>query len=157
MLILSLMVPLFSIGATQACRWRGPTIGNMDLAFLGRQSESGDPGYPDSVLTWDGTISRDVTGHMIFWLLKFEMEGPNQDWTHFWEIWQIFDDAGTLLMQGNDEGYAAPNGKYAMIGRVTYATGPYSRLEDHIVFMYGTIDWVIPFMEGTAPGTFIVF
>ncbi len=150
------MIPLLSIGTTQAC-WRRPLRGTMDLTAAGFiPSGPEDPGYPESTLNWDGSISGGINGRMRFWGLLLEPAGRNGDWLHFKEIWQILDsDTDEVLLQGYDEGYVAPSGRYAMVGRVTIASEDYEHLVSHFVLMYGIIYFDMdPF---TAPGTFIVF
>ena len=154
------MVPLFSIGTVQACRFKS-LHGKMDLNFVGAPPGPNDPGW----LTWKGTIKGDIEGDIIFWNTLSEKVGPNKDWVHFKEIWQIFDsDTNELLLEGYDEGYITPSKKYAMVGRVTSVSEDYEKYIGHYVVMFGTIYFVeIQTPDGpklvpsTAPGLFIMF
>ena len=169
LIVLSLIVPLFSISTAQACWWRKPLRGDMNLSLQARPAEPGEPGYdPDpeknALRTWAGFISGDINGEMQFFLTNYIVEGENGEWGHFYEVWQIYDETGTtLLMEGYDEGYThQPTGKYAMIGRVTYASHEFARWQGHVVFMYGTItpppaEWGTNPELPVAPGKFIVF
>jgi hypothetical protein len=134
-----------------------PIRGHMDLVFSGEVSGDDDP-IPNTLLAWDGEISGGIKGRMLFWNLLLEPAGPNGDWTHFKEIWQIFDLVTTeLLIQGEDEGYVSPKGRYSMLGKVTTASDAYEQYMGHRVFMFGKVIWETPLVSGTAPGTFILF
>lgn len=173
LLILSFLVPLVSIGATQACWWRQPLRARMDLDLGNmRPVGPGEPGYipglppKDQVaaLTWTGFISGGINGYMRFFLMNYIVEGENGEWGHFFEVWQIFDEeGGELLMEGYDEGYThQPTGKYAMIGPVTYTSSEFARWQGHVVFRHGTIspppaEWETNPAIPVAPGRFCIF
>jgi hypothetical protein len=127
----------------------------MDLVFVGRPSEPGEPG---NLLAWDGKICGGIKGRMLFWNTYLGPAEFDPDWTHFTEIWQILHRrTGRVLLEGVDEGYVTPDGYYFMSGRVTDASHRYARYIGHRVFMFGSINWVTPMVEGTAPGTFLLF
>ncbi len=159
------MIPLITIGATQACWWRKPLRAELDLNL----DKMGEEFYEGGIQTWTGYISGGINGYMRFFLMEMTYEGPNGEWGHFKEIWQIFDEeGGTLLMQGYDEGYThQPTGYYAMTGRVTDTSSKYAKWDGHIVFMHGRIipppaewppaDTWPPFPVAEAPGYFHLF
>ncbi|MFX1263328.1 MAG: hypothetical protein ACFFAZ_14705 [Promethearchaeota archaeon] len=156
-LVMAFIVTLTAAAPVSACRHR-VIRGHMDLFFVNTASEPGDPGYPISSLTWDGKISGGIKGRMLFWNTLLEFDVPNVGWAHFTEIWQILHHrTGEVLLQGVDEGYVTPEGRYFMSGEVTIASHQYGRYIGHGVFMFGVIDWVVPLQEGTAPGTFLLF
>lgn len=171
-LLLSFMVPLLSIGTTQACWWRRPLRATMNLDLShARPVIEGEPGYDPALgeeqvamLTWTGSISGGINGYMRFFLTNYQLEGKNNEWGHFWEVWQIFDEeGGLLLMEGYDEGYThQAEGFYAMVGRVTYTSPEFARWQGHIVFMHGIIspppgEWATNPDIPEAPGRFNVF
>ena len=157
---MALALAIVAAVPADACGHRSryrPIRGHMDLTMIWTPSQVGDPGYDEnSIFAWDGEISGGIEGRMLFWNLLIEPAGPNGDWTHFKEIWQIFDlTTGELLLQGKDEGYVTPDGYYFMTGKVTTTSDAYGRYLGHRVFMYGKV-----LSDGsivTGPGTFILF
>ena len=162
-LIQSFIKTLLSIGRTQACWCRRPLSARMDISLQARPTEPGEPGYdPDpnknGLRTWEGAIRGGINGRIQFFLTNFVLEGSNNEWGHFWEIWQIHDENGVLLMEGYDEGYThQTKGYYGMVGKVTYASPEFARWQGQTLFMHGKIsplaaEWEtcpeIPFASG---------
>ena len=166
------MVPLLSIGTAQAFGWQKPLRATMNLSLANmRPVEPGEPGYGGdfpALLTWDGYISGGINGYMRFFLINYQLEGLNNDFGHFWEVWQIWDENpatnpdAILFMEGKDEGKTHQlTGGYWMVGQVTYTSPVWACWQGHFVFMSGTIipppaEWGGPEIP-IAPGRFNVF
>jgi len=120
-----------------------PLRGEMELFFTG-------PANP----LWTGTISGDINGDMYFYATGSKDVGQVH---HFWEVWNITNGDGDLLI-GTDKGVVSwKNGEYRMNGVVTEATGNWAYLEGHRVHMSGYITFdPATGLPATAPGTFRV-
>ncbi|MFX0079628.1 MAG: hypothetical protein ACFE8O_10360 [Candidatus Hermodarchaeota archaeon] len=167
-LIQSFIETLLSIGTTQACWWRRPLFAEMDVSLRVRPAEPSEPGYDsnpnkNALRTWEGAISGDINGQILFSLTNFIVEGPNNEWGHFWEISQIHDENGVLLMETYNEGYThQTKGYYGIVGKVTYTSPEFARWQGHTVFMHGKISprpakWQTSSEIPIAPGKFYVF
>lgn len=118
-----------------------------------------DPTVP----IWNGTISGDINGKMLFWATgpvpaKDLGHPPGFPWqVHFFtEYWQIIDDDGDMIA-GIDNGLTGySNWKYRMNGIVTDADGKYENLIGHRVHMHGQITWTTVFEVGVAIGPVII-
>lgn len=118
-----------------------------------------DPSIP----IWEGTISGDIDGTMIFWATgpdpaKDLGNPPDFFWrVHFFtEKWNITDEDGDMIL-GIDKGNTvSSNWKFRMNGEVTVATGKYKDLVGHKVHMHGQIEWSDVFVSGIAVGPVII-
>jgi hypothetical protein len=118
-----------------------------------------DPSEP----IWNGTVSGDIDGTMLFWATgpippKDLGLPPDFPWrVHFFtERWVITDEEGDKIY-GVDQGVTgSSNWLFRMNGVVTDATGKYEELVGHQVHMNGQIEWANVFVEGVAIGPIII-
>ena len=112
---------------------------------------------------WEGTISGEIDGTMVFWATG---PNPSKDLGHppgfpwqvhfFTEYWEITDEDGDLIagIDNGNTGYS--NWKFRMNGVVTEATGKYVDLVGHHVHMHGQIEGTEVFVSGVAVGPVII-
>jgi len=118
-----------------------------------------DPNKP----IWNGTISGDINGKMLFWATgpipaKDLGYPPDFFWrVHFFtEYWEITDEEGDMICGIDAGNTGSANWRFRMNGVVTDATGKYEGLVGHQVHMHGEIDWTTIFDEGVAIGPVII-
>ncbi len=150
--LVALIFVIASVPNAHAAQYRS----TMNVAFNPEVFE--DPTQP----IWEGTISGDLDGTMLFWATgpvpsKDLGHPPGFPWqVHFFtEYWMIITEDGYIagIDKGNT-GYS--NWKFRMNGEVTEAEGIYEDLVGHQVHMNGQITWTEVFVSGIAIGPVII-
>ncbi|MHA2349576.1 MAG: hypothetical protein ACXADL_08095 [Candidatus Thorarchaeota archaeon] len=144
--LLALTFIIASVPAVQAKQLRSTMNVNFNPAvFI-------DPTQP----IWQGTISGDINGEMVFWAVG-PVPPKDVGKVHFFcEEWLIIDDEGDMIF-GIDKGVTTfANWGFRMNGEVTDATGKYADLVGHRVHMHGQIEWTEVLVSGVAVGPVLI-
>jgi hypothetical protein len=109
------------------------------------------------LLVWRGTISGDINGVMLWWMVvPYKEVGQTTHYTIRWEIWNFGETV--LLLAGDEAGSTTvrhyKNSIWRANGKVTEASGDFTDWIGRQIHDGGDVDWGIPPVLPSGEGTF---
>jgi hypothetical protein len=129
--------------------------GTTEYAFAGHLGEFDPEGR---LLVWRGTISGDIEGVILWWMVvPFKEVGQTTHFVARWEIWNL--DETFLLLAGDEAGTTTvrhyKNSIWRANGTVTEAFGDFEDWMGYQIHDGGNVDWgVSPPVSAFGEGIF---
>jgi hypothetical protein len=154
-IVLALILVLIPTGMALAEKPAPSLTGTTEYAFVGHLGEFDPEGR---LLVWRGTISGDINGVMLWWMVvPFKEVGQTTHFVARWEIWNLNETV--MLLAGDEAGTTTvrhyKNSIWRANGIVTEASGNFADWKDRQMHDGGNVDWgEAPPASASGEGTF---